>query len=145
MLYADSGGSSYGRTGRQLPSPRIITIGVRVGHGCAKQSASDPGGSLPFSLKSLTFGHFLYENGPKAFSFRGASSPGTPPGTLPLDPAGSSAPDTLRLSRSARSPYAPMAANPGSATVRRARYCHGKSSVRTSITLTHRGHIGNSL
>ena len=46
-----------------------------------------------FSLKSLTFGHFLCKNVQKAFSFRGASPPDPPPGVgVPLDPAGGSAP-----------------------------------------------------
>jgi len=69
------------------PPPHIdqnlgLVMAARVRHG----------GKI--SLKSLTFGHFLYKNVPKAFSFRGASPP-----------------DSLR------SPWSPPPlANPGSAT-----------------------------
>ena len=76
-----SGGSTYGRTGR--PSPIDQNLGLvmaaRLRHGGK------------FLLKSLTFGHFLYKNVRKAFSFRGRS-PLTPTGALPLDLAGGSAP-----------------------------------------------------
>jgi len=56
---------------------------LRAGLGCTKQSASDAG---KFSFKSLTFGHFLNENGQKAFSLREAFPPDPLPGALPFDP-----------------------------------------------------------
>ena len=45
-----------------------------------------------------------------------ASAPDLPPGALPLDPTGGSAPDPRLGSRSARSPWFAPLANPGSAT-----------------------------
>ena len=96
-----SGGSSYGRTGRP-PPPHWLKL--RAGHGGATQTR----GRGKFSLKSLTFGHFLYKNVQKAFSFRGEAGlrhHDPPPGALPLDPAGGSAPAPRLGSRSARSPW----------------------------------------
>ena len=100
-----SGGSSHGRTGRPPPP-----IDQKLGLVMAARHRN--GGK--FSLKSLTFGHFLCKNLQKAFSFRWAYPhqglyPWTPLGALPPDP---------RLgSRSARSPWSPSPmANPGSAT-----------------------------
>jgi len=64
-----------------------------------------------FSFKALTFCPLLYENGQKAFSFRGLRSL-TP---LPLDPAGGSAPrPRYRLALRALAIVPPLA-NPGSA------------------------------
>ena len=65
-----------------------------------------------FSLKSLTFGHFLYKNVQKAFSFRGLSplNPGPHWGLHPQIP--------FRLALRALAmvcPYIPPLANPGSA------------------------------
>ena len=68
-----------------------------------------------FSLKSLTFGRFLYKNVQKAFSITGASPPDPHQGlSAPRPrwglwgPARGSAPDPrLGCSRSARSPWSP--------------------------------------
>jgi len=82
---------------------------LRAGHGGATQTRGK------FSRKSLTFGHFLYKNVQKAFSFR---SPLTPhQGLCPWTRLGAPPPDPRLGSRSARSQCsaAPLR-NPGSAT-----------------------------
>jgi len=58
-----SGGSSYGRSGRppNIDQNLGLALAARLRHGDK------------FSLKSLTFGHFLCKNVQKAFSFRGAT------------------------------------------------------------------------
>jgi len=76
----------------------------RAGRGCEKQSGSDPGAR--FSFKFFPFGHFFVQKWKKAFSFRGFTVPEPPPGSLPLDAAGGSAPrPPFRL---ARSPWSPI-------------------------------------
>jgi len=92
-----SGGSSYGRTGRPPPPTDQnlgLVIAARLRHGGK------------FKKKSLTFGHFLYKMY-KRLSASGASlwtQLGAPP------------PDPHLGSRSARSPWSPPLAIPGSAT-----------------------------
>ena len=89
-----SGGSSYGRSGRPPPPPIDQNLGLvmaaRLRHGGK------------FSLKSLTFGHFLCKNVQKAFSF----APLTPhQGLCPWTPLGAPPPDPRLGSRSARLPW----------------------------------------
>ena len=90
-----SGGSSYGRSGRPPPHwPKIgLVMAARLRHGGK------------FSLKSLTFGHFLCKNVQKAFSFRGASPPDLHQGLCPWTPLGAPPPDPRLGSRSTRSPW----------------------------------------
>ena len=64
-----------------------------------------------FSLKSLTFGHFLFKNVQKAFSFRGP-----PPVLCPWTPLGAPPPDPRLRSLHALAMPPPPLANPGSAT-----------------------------
>jgi len=86
--FLPSGGSSYGRTGRPPPPPIDQNLGLvmaaRLRHGGK------------FSSKSLTFGHFLYKNVQKAFSFRGALRPLTPhQGLCPWTRRGAPPPDPV--------------------------------------------------
>ena len=53
----------------------------------------------------LTCGLFLYKNRRKAFRFREAKPPWSPPGALPLDSAGALPPGPVIGSRSTRSPW----------------------------------------
>jgi len=79
----DSGGFSYGRTELRPRSP------IDQSWPWLREAVwLRPWGK--FSLKSLTFGHFLCENGQKAFSFRWLRPTDLPPGALPLGPFGKS-------------------------------------------------------
>ena len=72
-----------------------------------------------FSLKSLTFGHlFCIKIYKKLSASGGLRPPDPPPGALPLDPTGGSAPrPPFRLALRALAMVAPPLANHGSATV----------------------------
>ena len=85
-----------GRGGRPPPTDQKLglVMAARLRHGGK------------FSLKSLTFGHFLHKNVQKTFSFRRGFAPLNPhQGLCPWTPLGAPPRDSRLGSRSARSPW----------------------------------------